>query len=102
MNNATKPCRDRYYYVTCDRQGGSFGMGRLYTAYQWLEQAVEWHDHDDFWESDIERQNFIEQWSFEITNGNEDDFMEYVSDLWELDFEQGDPENGIPEEYDIW
>lgn len=93
---------NKVYYVTRDRQGGSFGMGRLYTAYEWLEQAVEWWDDDGFWETDEERSDFIYEWLCKINAGFEEEMIEYISNMWELDLEEGNIEEGIPEEYDVW
>ena len=90
----------KVYYVSCDRQGASFGMGRLYTAYEWLEQAVDWWDSDDFWESDNERAEFLYNWLHRINSGEEDQMIEYISEIWELDFEVGNIEEGIPKEFD--
>ena len=92
----------KVYYVSCDRQGGSFGMGRLYTAYEWLEQAVDWWDQDDFWEDELERSDFIYNWLHEINYGGEDKMIEYIADTWELEIVEGNIEEGIPEEYDVW
>ena len=75
------------YYVTCDRQGGSFGMNRTLTAKEWLDQTLEWHDQDDVWEEDNEREEFEEKWTNEIESGNEQKFIDYISSVWELDIE---------------
>ncbi len=91
---------ENVYYVTEDKQGGYFGMGRLYTAKEWLDQTVEWHDHDDYWDYDTERQEFIDKWTKVIEEGNEQDFIDYIAGCWELEFVKGDPEVGIPAEYD--
>lgn len=90
----------KVYYVVCDRQGGSFGMGRLYDAYEWLEQAVDWSRSDGM--SDEDLFEFTYEWLHEINNGNEEKFMEFISDFWEIDFAEGSIEEGIPTEYDPW
>lgn len=91
---------NKVYYVTCDRQGGSFGMGRLYTAYEWLEQAVDWSVADGMESEDLFE--FTYRWLHEINNGNEQELIDYISDMWEIDLEEGNIEEGIPEEYDVW
>lgn len=74
------------YFVTNDRQGGSFGMNRVLTAYGWLEQAVDWRDSDG-WE-DEDRKDFIKYYTEAIQNGEEWRLIEYISDIWELDIEE--------------
>lgn len=76
------------YFVTKDRQVGSFGMNRVLTAYEWLEQAVEWWDHDNFWEDDSEREEFINEWTETIKNGEEQKLIDYIAGMWELDIEE--------------
>lgn len=90
---------NKVYYVTYDRQGGSFGMGRLYTAYEWLEQAVDWSVANGMESEDLFE--FTYRWLHEINNGNEQELIDYIADVWELDFEEGNIEEGIPEEYDV-
>lgn len=36
-----------YFVCTCDRQGGSFGMDRVYNTKEWVYQAMEWEYMDD-------------------------------------------------------
>ena len=36
------------YRVVRDYQGGEFGMGRDYTAMEWLEQMTEWSEMDEW------------------------------------------------------
>jgi len=88
---------EKVYYVSCDRQGSTFGMGRLYTAYEWLEQAVTWSVADGMESEDLFE--FTSHWLHEINNGNEQKLIDYIADIWELDFEEGNIEEGIPEEY---
>lgn len=44
---------------------------------------------------------FTYRWLHEINNGNEQELIDYIADVWELDFEEGNIEEGIPEEYDV-
>lgn len=90
----------KVYYVSCDRQGGCFGMGRLFTAYEWLEQAVDWLDSDGIEEED--KAEFLYSWLHEINNGNGDKLIDYIADYWELELTEGDMGEGIPEEFDPW
>ena len=66
-----------YYIVTCDRQGGEFGMNRCYTAKQWGEQAFEWADSDDY--------ETPEEWLYD-NYAKEEDLIADIADWWELDF----------------
>lgn len=98
---------NKVYYVSCDRQGGTFGMGRLFTATEWLEQAINWADNDNWWTTDEDeeekyRKEFISNSEQLIKEGKEQDFIDYIADVWELDFEEGDIEKGIPEEFNPW
>lgn len=77
----------RAYFVTRDRQGASFGEGRTLTAKEWLMQTVEWHDDDEFWESEAEREEFIEYWTSAIEEGRGQEFINYISDIWSIDME---------------
>lgn len=88
------------YRVVRDLQGGEFGMGGDYTAEEWLGQAVEWRDSDDSWgdygegtdyygetHSD-DRKWFIEFWKRMIKDGREQDLIDYIADIWSLEFEE--------------
>lgn len=66
-----------YYIVTCDRQGGSFGMGRAYTAKQWGELAFQWAGSDDY--------EHPEEWLIE-NYANEEDLIADIGEWWELGF----------------
>lgn len=81
------------YRVIKDLQGGEFGMGRDYTALEWLEQASEWRDSDGSWgdyESDGEdtREYFESFWKQVIKDGKEQELIDYISDIWQLEFEE--------------
>ena len=74
------------YLVVEDRQGGEFGMGRHYTAAEWLQQAVEWRGTDG-WE-DEDRTEFIKYWSKIINDGKEQELIDYIADVWDLEMEE--------------
>lgn len=74
------------YKVIEDLQGGEFGMGREYTAEEWLEQAVEWRDSDGW--GDDEREEFIKFWKRMIKDGREQELIDYIADIWSLEFEE--------------
>lgn len=74
------------YRVVKDHQGGTFGMNRDQNATDWLEDMIDWRDADDSWENDDERQKTIDYWKGEIANGNEQDLLDYIAEVWEIDF----------------
>ena len=88
------------YRVVEDLQGGEFGMGRDYTALEWLEQATEWRDSDDSWGDYGEgidcydnkhldsRSWFIKFWKKIIADNREQELIDYISDIWGLRFEE--------------
>lgn len=88
------------YEVVEDRQGGEFGMGRQYTALEWLEQAVDWRDSDDSWGDYGEgtdcygtkhldnRSWFIKFWKKMIKDGREQELIDYISDIWDIDIKE--------------
>lgn len=88
------------YRVIRDLQGGEFGMGRDYTAEEWLEQTVEWRDSDDSWGDYGEgvdcygnkhldsRSWFIKFWRRMIKDGKEQELIDYIADIWSLEFER--------------
>ena len=87
------------YQVIRDLQGGGFGMGRVMTATEWLDQAVEWRDSDDSWGDYGDgvdkhghrhldsRSWFIKFWKKIIKEGNEQELIDYIADIWQLEFE---------------
>lgn len=87
------------YRVVLDQQGGEFGMGRDFTALEWLEQAVEWRDADDSWgdygnEKQLDhRAWFIRYWKRMIRQGKEADLINYIADIWSLVFEEISDDN---------
>ena len=86
----------RQWYVIEDRQGGDFGMYRLYTAEQWLDQAMEWLDSDGYFvdpedadEWDETEEGYRSHWE-KIIARDPQKFIDYVDDAWELTMvEQG-------------
>lgn len=81
------------YRVIEDYQGGDFGMGRDCTAEEWLEQATEWRDSDDSWgdwgDGDIDtREGWLEFWHELIANNKEQELIDYISDMWQIRFEE--------------
>ena len=88
------------YRVIKDLQGDGFGMGRDYTAMDWLAQAVEWRDADDSWGDYGEgvdcyghkhkdsRSWFIRFWKQMIWDGKEQELIDYIADVWGLEFEE--------------
>lgn len=68
------------YRVIRDLQGGEFGMGRDYTATEWLQQAREWCEADD--NTDLD--NVLERMQKE--GARDEDILELVSDIWQIEF----------------
>lgn len=80
------------YSVVEDRQGGGFGMGRCYTAEEWLQQAYEWRESDDSWgdydgEGVDSPQAFLKYWRGVIADGREQELIDYISDIWDIDIQ---------------
>lgn len=67
---------EKRYKVVNDRQGGTFAMGRYYTIEEWRTQAIEWATMDDWEDEDIEYIICLKQ----------DRVLEYISDMWDIDF----------------
>lgn len=88
------------YEVVEDYQGGDFGMGRQYTAEEWLNQAVEWRDSDDSWgdwgegtdcygtKHHDEREWFIDFWKHMIADGKEQELIDYIADMWQINIQE--------------
>lgn len=74
------------YRVVRDYQGGEFGMGRDYTAMEWLEQMIEWSEMDGVDEQDIK--DMQEYWKNEIEFGREQGLIDYIAEVWQLEFEE--------------
>lgn len=86
------------YRVIRDYQGGEFGMGRDYTAREWLDCAVAWRDSDDSWgdwgggvdcygnKHNDSRSWFIKFWKHMIKDGKEQELMDYIADVWSIEF----------------
>lgn len=88
----------KLYRVIKDRQGGSFAMGCPQTARGWLENMIDWRDSDDSWgdwgngrdnDYEDEREKAIKWWQNHLkTKTGEKDLIEYISDFWDLDFQE--------------
>ena len=74
------------YRVVEDYQGGSFGMGRDYTAKEWLEQMTEWQLADGLDTEDVE--TGIMYWQNKIKQGKEQELIDYIAEVWKLRFEE--------------
>ena len=72
------------YRVVRDLQGGEFGMGRDYTADEWLEQAREWCWADD----DDDTDNYLERMQKNRSEWSDEKIIEFISDLWQIEFEE--------------
>ena len=87
----------RQWYAIEDRQtpGDEFGMHRLYTAEEWLDQAIDWLESDKaFDESDAEPQwqspeKFREIWTKKIQKDPQS-IIDFIDNYWEITMvEQG-------------
>ena len=88
------------YRVVEDLQGGDFCVGTTMTASEWLEKAVDWRDSDDSWGDYGEgvdcygnkhldsRSWFIKFWKRVIKDGKEQELIDYIADIWALEFEK--------------
>lgn len=75
------------YRVVRDYQGGEFGMGRDYTAEEWLEQMLEWRTADGLDDEDTERERGY--WAKAIkTPYGESMLIDYIAEIWQLEFEK--------------
>lgn len=70
------------YRVVRDLQGGEFGMGRDYTAKEWIQQARDWCWADDNDELD----NILERMDKEGESDN--NILDLISDIWQIEFEE--------------
>lgn len=73
------------YEVVADLRGGEFGMDRQYTAEEWLEQACDWLDADGY---DDDREEFRAYWGEKIKAGQEQELIDYISEVWFLDIQE--------------
>lgn len=74
------------YRVVIDYQGGSFGKNRVYTAEEWLEQALDWLDADGLDDESLEE--IRKFYNAELEKGNEEQIIDYIATMWDLAFEQ--------------
>lgn len=66
------------FYVDRDYQYGDFGMGRNYTAEQWLEQAKEWAEMDG-------NDGILKELN-KIQNDFEKQVLGYIAEFWSVHF----------------
>lgn len=76
------------YLVVEDRQGGEFGMGRHYTVEQWIEQAIDWHDGDEFFENKEAEEKFRQELLKGAKEKGDWYVLNYISDMWDIEFEE--------------
>lgn len=85
------------YEVVEDLQGGDFGMGRQYTAGEWLGQMVDWRDSDGSWGEwgdghngyKDDRKTAIKWWREHIkTPKGEQDLIDYISEMWQINIQE--------------
>lgn len=81
---------ERQWYVIEDRQGSDFGMYRLYTAEEWLDQAIDWLDSDGYFDDTGETEEEYREYWENIIARDPQQFIDFVDDMWELTMvEQG-------------
>lgn len=83
------------YRVVEDLQGGTFGMDRVYTAEEWLETMLDWREADgsfgdQAWAGDYEdtKEGQRKLWLDVIAKGEEQALIDYIAELWWLEFEE--------------
>ena len=88
------------YRVVKDLQDGEFCLGSVMTAEEWLERAVAWRDSDNSWGDYVggvdyygnrhkdSRSWFIKFWKRMIKDGREQELIDYIADIWALEFEK--------------
>lgn len=76
------------YRVIRDLQGGGFGMGRDYTVEEWIEQAIDWHDSDEYFEDDKAVERFREELLKGAKERGDWYVLGYIADHWQLEFEE--------------
>ena len=72
------------YRVVRDRQGGSFGMGRDFTADEWLQEARGWCYIDN----DTDTDNFLENIQKNRSNYTDKEVIGIIDEIWDLDFKE--------------
>lgn len=76
------------YRAIEDLQGGEWCVGVADTAKGWLDRAIGWRDSDGSFEDAAERKKFIAYWEHKIKMGEEERLIEYVADVWAINFEE--------------
>lgn len=89
---------EKLYRCIEDLQGGTFAVGCVDTAKDWLERAIDWQDSDDSWDTDENRANWIKYWEEEIKNGNEDKLIDYIAEVWDIVIVPTDTKDMLTEE----
>ena len=81
----------RKYQVIEDRQGGSFGTGRVYTAMEWLDGALEWAECD----CNVELQHQLCQYKemLALDPSLEQEVIEFIDCTWDITLAEVKPIN---------
>lgn len=79
----------KLYECVEDRQGANWCVGLAQTAEEWLENAIYWRNSDWSWDEDNgdTEENMRKFWKDKIEQGKEKELIEYIDDMWGLDFE---------------
>lgn len=82
----------KLYRVVTDYQGGTFAMGIAQSAEHWLDTMLEWRESDgsfgDWGDEEKDTREYQDRyWRGEIAKGNEQDLIDYIADLWDLEFQ---------------
>ena len=86
------------YRVCEDLQGGGFGMERVYTIPQWIEQAQEWAEMDENPGLAHELQMLGDRWR----DGKISDWgvLDQIAEIWTIEFEKiTDEHRGLYKQY---
>lgn len=75
------------YVVVEDLQGGEFGMGRKYTVEEWIEQAIDWHDADEYFEDKEAEERFRKRLLGDIKEYGEQSVIDYIANHWQIDIQ---------------
>lgn len=75
------------YIVVRDLQGGEFGMGRDYTVEEWVEQAIDWHDGDDYFDNKEHEKRFKQELLRDAKKHGDWYVLNYIAEMWQLEFD---------------
>lgn len=81
----------RKYQVIEDRQGGSFGTGRVYTAMEWLDGALEWADSDG--NEELQRLLYHYKEKLALDPSLEQQVIELIDCTWDITLAEVKPIN---------